>query len=171
VVVDDDAVARRQRLEDHGVGAADLGRGAERVGVALQLPVAAPEDVAREDHAGIALAAHLLDVLVGVRRAADDDELHPARDVAGMRAHASTSTCGLFSGSRRPTNRTYSRGSRPEALQRRTCAGLGVRRLLDAVGHDADALAVALLEDLRDRVGVGQAVSAQPGALRSAKRR
>jgi hypothetical protein len=80
----------------------------------------------------------------------------PRVTVAGMRAHASTSTSGLFSGSRRPDEQEVLAGLRPEALERRTCAGLGVRRLLDAVGHDADALAVALLEDLRDRVGVGE---------------
>ena len=52
VVVDDDAVSGGERLEDHRVGAADLGRGAEGVGVALELPVAAPEDVAGEDRRG-----------------------------------------------------------------------------------------------------------------------
>ena len=53
------------------------------VGVALQLPVAAPEHVAGEDDARVALRWTLPDVLAGVRRAADDDELHPAGALGG----------------------------------------------------------------------------------------
>src|SRR3954467_9793220 len=50
--------------EARRVRAAGLGRRDEHVGVALELPVAAAEDVAGEDDARVALAHHRADVVV-----------------------------------------------------------------------------------------------------------
>jgi len=57
--------------------AADLGRRAEQVGVALKLPVATPEHVPREDDPGVGAAPDLADVVIGLGRTADDHQLHP----------------------------------------------------------------------------------------------
>ncbi len=152
VVVDEHAVARGQRLEDHRVRAADLRRSAEDVGVVLQLPVAAPEDVAREDHPRVAGALDLLDVVVRVRRAADDDELHALRPLAGDAAERLDEHVRVVLGLQAPDEQDVLVRLQAEALER---LGAGVAGVLDAVRHDPDALAVALLEDLRDRVRVG----------------
>ncbi len=152
VIVDEHAVAGGERLEDDRVRAAHLGRRAEDVGVALQLPVAAAEDVAGEDDARVAGALDLLDVVVGVGRAADDDELHPPRPLARDAAERLDEHVGVVLGLQAADEQDVAARLQPEAVER---LGALVAGVLDAVRHDADALAVALLEDLGDRVRVG----------------
>ncbi len=139
--------------------AADLGGGAEQVGVALQLPVAAAEHVAREHHARVGGAAHAVDVLGRVRRAAHHHQLHALglgrRDPRPRLDQHVRVVLGL-----QPAHEQHVAARlQAQALQHVAAAVLGQ---LGAVGHDPDAAPVARLVDARHGVRVGDRPGGQP---------
>ena len=144
------------------MGAADLGGGAEHVGVTLELPVAAAEDIAGEEHARVARAHDRADVVVRVGRAAHHDGLHAPRARPVDARERLDEQVRVVLGLQAPDEEDVLARLEPQALERLRARVPGV---LDAVGHDADAAPVAALEHVRDRVRVGD------GLVRPARRR
>jgi hypothetical protein len=96
----------------------DLGRGAEQVRVALELPVPAAEHVPGEDDARVGRAHHLADVLVRVGHAADDHELHPAGPVAVDPRERLDQLVRVVLGLEPADEQQVAPGLQPEALER-----------------------------------------------------
>ena len=150
------------------MGPAHLGRGAEHVGVALELPVAAAEHVAGEHHPGVGRAPHLTDVVIGVRRASDHGQLHSPRLGGRDPGERLDQQVRVVLRLQAPDEQDVLARLQAQPLERLRPIVSGI---LDAVGHHPDPLAVAPFEDLGHRVAVGDRLvsPARRGALGKAK--
>ncbi len=144
------------------MGPADAGGGAEQIGVALKLPVAPPEDVPGKHHSRVGRPPHLADVLVGVRRAPDDHQLHPARPQTVDPRERLDEQMRVVLGLQPADEQDVAPRLQPELVQGPPAV---VARVGDAVGDHADPPPVALLVGGRDRVAVGD------GPIGEARRR
>jgi len=142
------------------VGSPDPGRSAEQVRVTLQLPVAAPEHVSGEHDAGVGGAPHLTDVVVGVRRAADDHQLHAAGPSLVDPAERLDQQVRVVLGLQPADEQDVAPQLEAELLERPAAVVPGV---LHAVGDDADPPAVAPLERVGDGVAVGDRPISEAG--------